>query len=153
MAKITINKGYPGTQKLDLSDRGFTQADKRETIVWEIGKDSGVQLISNIRAKKSAPTNVIFSEMPHRVSSSDNWKATIDKDSPDYSEFHYDIYWIPDPGTDPIPAIPIKTYDPIIAVKPSPILTPYFILMLLGLVGLIALKLYLNKKSIKHHRI
>lgn len=148
MATIKILKGDPETQQLTLDCPNRIRVDKRETILWLLEPGLGVKSISNIRVKLSQPTNVVFSEMPHRVGSSDNWRATIDRNSPDNSEFHYSIFWEPKEGTDPHPDIPIKEHDPIIAVKPSPSILRFIILLLFSLLGLSALMLYLKKKKV-----
>lgn len=152
MASIKILKGDPATGKLTLDCPNRIKVDKRETIHWLLQPGLGVKSISNIRVKLSQPTYVVFSEMPHRVGSSDNWKTTIDRSSPDFSEFHYSIFWEPKEGTDPNPGSPIKEHDPIIAVKPSPSILRFIILLLLGLFGITALTLYLNKKFSKKRR-
>jgi hypothetical protein len=149
MASITILKGDPATGKLTLDCPNRIKVNKKETIHWKIDDDSGVKSISNIQVKAAPSSNVIFSEIPSRNGSSGNWKAKIDKDSPDNSEFHYSIFWEPEEGTDPNPDIPIKEHDPIIAVKPSPSILRFIILLLLSLLGLSALTLYLKKKVTK----
>lgn len=151
MASIIIEKGDPATGKLTLNPPILTWADKKETILWKIDNHSGVQSISNILVKPSPPSNVIFSEPPQPVGGSDNWKAKIDRSSPNFSVYLYSIYWIPTSGTDPDPSNPVKKHDPIIAVKPSLLNLRHIILLLLGLFGVSALTLYLNSKIGKKH--
>jgi hypothetical protein len=113
MATITIQNGDPATGLLDLSDRGHTDAHRGETITWKVRPHCSVKSISNIYVKDPSPINIIWQEYPHRDGISDNWKAVIDRSSPDYSEYNYNIFWVPDGSTE------IKKFDPKIAVKPD----------------------------------
>lgn len=113
MASITIIDSKPVTGELTLSDQGHTRAQRKETILWKLGPNCGVKTISNIYPKKSPPSNNIFSELPHRAGSSDNWKAVVHKKAHLYADYNYSIFWIPKNSDQ------IKEHDPKISVKPT----------------------------------
>lgn len=124
MATIIIIDSNPVTGKLKLSDNGRTRAKRKETILWKLGPNCGVKTISNIYPKKSPPSDNIFSELPHRAGSSDNWKAVVHKKAAYFSEYNYSIFWVPEGSDD------IKEYDPKIAIKPTP-LNPFKIILII----------------------
>ena len=114
MATITITGSNSSTGELTLSDHGHTHAKKKETIVWILRKDCGVESIEEIAMAPSPPyppSLNIFYNPPYKLSKS-NWKAVIGT-PPDYSEYNYYIKWIPKSGVNEL------TYDPKISIEPT----------------------------------
>ena len=150
MATIKIVGSNPTTGHLDLDPPEFElEVDKNETIVWKPVAGCGVKLISNIRQKEKPPSNVIFSEMIHRVGTSDNWRCRISRFSPNHSKFYYSIFW--EPEENPDPGVPFKEHDPVIAVRPSP--TSFFRILLMVLTAILSIftvTLVSKKKKRKH---
>jgi hypothetical protein len=112
MANITITGSNLETGELTLSDHGHTNAKKKETIVWNLGKDCGVASIVEIAMKPSPASTNIFSTPPHNLGSSTNWSAVVSDTVAISSEYIYFIKWMPITGGD------IKTFDPKISIIP-----------------------------------
>ncbi len=112
MATITITGSNPDTGELTLSDRGHTNAKKKETIIWNLGNDCGVASIVEIAMKPAQPSTDIFTTPPHSLGSSTNWSAVVSNTVAISSEYIYFIKWIPTTGGD------VKICDPKISIIP-----------------------------------
>lgn len=149
MATIKIIASNPNTGGLTLDPPDPVIKVKRsELIVWEPEPGCGVKMITNIERKSTPPSNVTFSEMPHRAGSSDNWKARVSASCPYYARFYYSIFW--EPENNPQPGTPIKEYDPVIAVRPSTSLLFRIVFIILSaILSIFTLKLFFDKKKKK----
>ena len=112
MANITITGCDLGTGELTLSDRGHTNAKKKETIIWNLGKDCGVASIVEIGMKPTPASTNIFSTPPHNLGASTNWSAVVSDTVAIASEYIYFIKWIPETGGG------TKIFDPKISIIP-----------------------------------
>jgi hypothetical protein len=74
--KIEIGVGNTSTERLALSDGGYTEADKGENIKWVIGEDSNV---SSFRIELKTMPREIFSKRPYKDGT--KWKARIKSDA------------------------------------------------------------------------
>lgn len=109
--KITIKSIVPGTNNLDLSDKGFTLAEKNTDVTWEIAADSGVEEIIDIQRKEGSEE--VFKDRPKKQSGKKDWKGkTKDSVNHDTKEYYSIFYTKKD---DPHKIVFI--YDPIIQVN------------------------------------
>lgn len=131
--KIEIGVGNTSTERLALSDGGYTEADKGENIKWVIGEDSNV---SSFRIELKTMPREIFSKRPYKDGT--KWKARIKSDAFYDDECKYTIFWTHN-GNE-------YEDDPKISVKPTTFsLLAWLITFLLGLFG-IAYLIYRRKK-------
>ncbi len=106
---IKITGSNSSTGSLKLSDHGHTVATPGDTILWQIGRHSGVDSITLIEEKKSSYD--IFSRDPEPQGR--NWTGEISSTAPGGAEYRYSIYWKASENG------PVKKHDPIISIRPS----------------------------------
>lgn len=135
MAKnIKIGKGNTTTGELELSDNGYTKANKGRTLKWKIRRRSNVDSFDI--ELKSNPDN-IFSVSPYK--DGNQWKARIDPEAKDNAECKYSIFWYDQDKNK-------YELDPKIAVNPIQFSPYWLIVILLGIIGLFSLKSQLLAK-------
>jgi plastocyanin len=105
---IQITGSDESTGLLTLSDRGRTEADPGETIIWQITDESNVHSIVAIEQKRG--TN--FWSTPPQPRGA-NWQGTISSEAKEREEYEYLIRWKASANG------PEFTHDPIISIKPS----------------------------------
>jgi hypothetical protein len=105
--KITASNSSNGS--LTLDDHGHTTAKPGDTILWQIGNDSGVDSIISIQEKYGS-TN-IFLTPPYKQGN--NWRGDIDPHVPLYTVYLYSITWLAKDGSGS------HKFDPIISIKPT----------------------------------
>ena len=89
---IKIEKGYPTTCKLKLSDEGTTNANPGDQVTWEIDPGSGVASIDKIIVDKGS-TNVFIKKPKKLPGGSTSWEGTINPDLPPDTVESYTIKW------------------------------------------------------------
>ncbi len=105
---IRITGSDKTTGQLTLSDRGRTEADPGETIIWQIANGSNVHSIVAIEQKSG--TNFWSSPPGPRGA---NWQGTISTEAKEKEEYEYLIRWIAsDDGRE-------YKHDPIISIRPT----------------------------------
>lgn len=108
---ITILSIVPGTNNLELSDGGFTLAEKNTDVTWVIADGSGVEEIIDVRKKDGSEE--VFKDRPKKQSGKKDWKGkTKDYINHDTKEY-YSIFYTKTDDPDKITFI----YDPIIQVN------------------------------------
>lgn len=105
---IKITKSDATTGSLELPDRGRSEAEAGDTILWQIANNSGVYSIVAITQKSG--TN-FWSEPPQPQGA--NWKGTISPEAKDFDEYEYAIHWKASEDG------PVLVHDPIISIRPS----------------------------------
>ncbi len=116
---ITILKGDPATGILTMSDQGVTNVTQGDQVTWVIGPGSGVGSISGIIEKPMSFD--LFNPDPAQLPNSSSWQGTINPNIGSGEEETYTINWITG-GTGWLGkdgAGQHKSYDPIIAIKPT----------------------------------
>ena len=106
---IKITSGNTADGSLQLSDRGHTEAEAGDTILWQIANKSGVGAITAIEEKSDSTD--IFSSPPRKRGN--NWVGVIDRAAPSKAEYQYSIVWTAEDGSGPY------TFDPKITIKPT----------------------------------
>ncbi len=109
MQGIVINSGNTSDGTLDLSDRGYTKAQRTESIIWGIKQHSNVGSIDAIAVK--ATSRNIFSSLESIDPNNRKWEGVIDHFAP-YIDCEYTIWWKDLHGHGPY------KHDPKIAVRP-----------------------------------
>jgi len=105
---IKITGSNVTTEKLELDDHDHTIADPGDTILWQIGKRSGVFSIS-IRPKTGAAK--IWANPPR--AQGNVWSGDISPTAPLGAMYDYSIFWRAFAGG------PEMHYDPIISIRPT----------------------------------
>ena len=108
---ITASKS-DGT--LELSDRGKSNVNNGEEVQWHIANNSGVDSITSIGMKPpmpAEPSTDIFSDPPHQLGNSRNWKGTVSETAANGDVYNYFIKWLADDGSGE------HTFDPKLKVN------------------------------------
>lgn len=108
---ITIQGIEPGSDDLILSDGGTTIADKRAIIKWEVGENSGVSEIVDIKKKDRVDNGDVFERQPFKETGK-RWKGKIKDRFTAKTIEEYDIKYKKEQNPT------VFTYDPKIQVNP-----------------------------------
>ena len=117
---IKILSGNTSNGLLDLSDRGSTNANRRNVINWDIKNNSNVGEITLIEVK-STSRDIFSSLAPTTNRPWTKWQGIVKPDAP-YIDCFYTIRWKDKAGKGPYehdPKIAVKpiTVDPLIAIS------------------------------------
>jgi hypothetical protein len=106
---IKLLRGNTSDGKVELSDGGRTEADKKADVHWKVNEGSNIDSFE-IEEKKGED---IWETKPRKENSNGkHWKGKTKWDARDRAEWHYSIHWTSTAGS-------THTHDPIIAIKPT----------------------------------
>ncbi len=141
--KFKIKSGDIRTQKLEINDRGDTEAKEKYVIIWEIKSGSNVTSITSIDLK-TPPNSEIFKSLEATDSPENKrWKGVV-KNGATPGDYLYSIFW----NTTPPALLPYK-HDPKIAIKP-PDFHLEIVQIILMVVGLISFYKIFSHKKVKN---
>lgn len=133
-------------------NNGRSIAKRRWPVHWRVQNNCGVNFIQAIEMKPISGNTDIFSMYPPAAQdpAKKHWKATVNDGAADYSVYVYKILWVKDGETAP------RTFDPIIAIKPTTSTIPPLIAATVTVASVVGLsyfifgwmkKMKMNKKQ------
>ncbi|MCU7549920.1 hypothetical protein OCK74_12380 [Chitinophagaceae bacterium LB-8] len=96
-------------------NNGHSAVQRGWAVHWKVNESCDVDYIEDIQQKDISGTTDIFSSNPPRSQNPQRktWIGIVNGTAADYSVYAYAIKWVKKGSTD------IKTFDPLISVKPT----------------------------------